>query len=219
MRPIPDKASDPVAGGYDGLSATIGGDTGGGARGEGAGFGGASGDTTVPASQTPLDIPSAGEKPPDTRTHMSALPPGVPAGVNMDQLRHVATITGDKIKLYADQSVEYGAMIIKYPDGIIGSTAIEKGLPGEVSMSYRPKPGEKIVAYIHSHPYDDYIDQRLPSRDDFHNAAELRQHPAVDHHLLMYIVDLESGDVYEYHSGQDSSTRKVGANISKDLRP
>ncbi|ATQ77482.1 hypothetical protein CR152_25490 [Massilia violaceinigra] len=116
-----------------------------------------------------------------------------------------------------DDKIEHGALLIRYADGSVGASKITSGIHDEVKMRADIAPGDKIIGYIHSHTYDDVVDQRLPSRHDFETAAELRKNPHADPHLLLYILDMKTNSVYEYHSGQGPSTKQVGPNITKDV--
>lgn len=222
MREIPDEALELIAGGYADMPVVeiigprlpFGGTGYGGAIWNGGiGFGTASGEATIPPEDPNAHI----DQPAADPVHTSPPPPNVPAGVDINHLRNIALWTAGFIKGMQDQTVEYGALIIKYPDGSLGSLALKKGSEIGVDMSVNlPIPGT-IVAYIHSHP-DTVIDQKLGSEHDYEQARNLRKSIHADSNLLMYILDVESGDTFEYHSGHDKHTTEVGRNISKDIQ-
>lgn len=221
MRLISDEALDLIAGGYMPVITVVGypdPDPGGGIGtwypgGFGGGYAG-SGEASHPASH----IPTAEEQPEQRPTHSSAIPAHVPAWVNMNDLRNVAVLTGYwMMREVYDQKIEHGSIIIRYPDGTIGSTKIQHGDQIEVKMSYQPKEGEKIIGYIHTHPASEYYSQTTPSPDDFKHADMLRKHPAADLNLMIYIADIKTGGIYEYDRDAYKNPKYQGPNINADM--
>jgi hypothetical protein len=90
-------------------------------------------------------------------------------------------------------------------------------------------PGDKIVAWLHSHPETKGLDQRFPSSPltnpidgdnvDTIQISRLVAHPRADPGLLMYILDIKTGKVFEYPGKGPEERRTLGNNVSDDTSP
>lgn len=195
--PPPDEGSDiggywpPIRGGHD--DGTV------------SGSGSAGGGGSQPAP--PHDC---------TGIHASPPPEVVPNDIDLNGLRNMMTALGESIKQF-DGNTEHGALVVRDANGDLRAGEISHGTGDTVMLSIDLQPGDVVVAYIHSHPYNG-IDQKTPSNYDIDQLAALKSQSQVDPGVLLYILDNQSGDVYEYPSTVQPNPR-VGNNVSDDLVP
>jgi hypothetical protein len=148
--------------------------------------------------------------------HRTPVPAHAPADVDMDALRNLVLDTANQLKaMAAKDGNEHGALIVRAADGSLKIGPISTGDPDKNTMEYQPQPGEKIVGWVHDHPFEVGIDERMPSHFDVNQYHDLTSKAGVDPNALMYIVDMESGDTFEYQN--TSRFDRPGSDISKDM--
>lgn len=217
MRIIPDEALDLIAGGFGGEasqsipSISIPGTV---PPAEGSAYdpGHDPGPGSIGAGSAPVSSP---EGPRDcTPVHSSPVPADAPTDVDMNKLRNTMLDVASQIK-GLDSAIEHGAVVVRSADGTLRVGEMAHGNSGEITIAVSLYAGDKIVGYIHSHPADD-LNQTLPSRHDFDQAAALREKSYTDKGMMLYILDNKSGDVFEYHAGTPRNTTKSGPNVTDD---
>lgn len=234
---IPDETLDLIAGGYGGDASqgsgsgsipvvTIPGDApsgdGGGGYdgwpgGWGGGYEGSGGGTSTPQNNDP---------PPDcTKIHNSPPPELVPAVVGLNQLRNTVVDLAELIK-GMDPKREHGVIVVSDANGFLRIGDFAHGTANSVTAGVDLLPGEKIVAWLHSHPTLKNVDQRYPSSPlsnpqdgdqvDTVQISRLVAHPRADPGMLMYILDVKSGKVFEYAGKGPLERSTLGNNVSDD---
>ncbi|QJE01016.1 hypothetical protein HH212_14055 [Massilia forsythiae] len=224
MRTIPDDVLDLIAGGrkvstWNSWTTSITivghaepepwypGDAGGGAWG---GYGNGDGNSDAGGGGGVAGDYGVGQH------HASPVPEFAPANVHIDTVRNVVLEAATQIKALANlDGNEHGCMIVRTGEGTLKVGPISSGDFDSVTTGYTLQPGDTVVAWVHDHPYDFSIDQSRPSRHDIDSYRDMLSQPRVDPNALMYIVDMKSGDSFEYHKG--SRFDKPGADISKDF--
>jgi hypothetical protein len=187
---LPPEGSGGGGGGWDG---------GGG----GEGSGGSSPVSTTEPPQNCLPL------------HTSPIPASAPRDVDMNGLRNTMLDVASQIKAL-DANIEHGALVVRSANGNLRVGEMAHGVEGSITIGIQPQPGDVIVGYIHSHPYNG-IDQKTPSNHDIKQMAELRKFSITDPGMMMYILDNESGDVYEYSSNVKKNP-PLGNNVTDDVR-
>lgn len=235
---IPDEALDLIAGGYGGDASrgsvssipvvTIPGqappDDGGG--GFGGWYGGWGGGYEGPGGGgSSVSVPLVLEPPKECfQIHNSPPPALVPAGVDLNNLRNMVVVLADQIKGW-DNKREHGVILVSKADGSLRTGEFGHGTANGVTAEVDLFPGEKIVAWLHSHPSSN-LDQRFPSsplsnpidgdKVDTIQISRLVAHPRADPGMLMYILDIKSGKVFEYPGKGPEERPILGNNISDD---
>ncbi|WP_147954073.1 hypothetical protein [Massilia sp. YMA4] len=144
-------------------------------------------------------------------------------GADVTDIRQAALMVQDYIK-GQDQSIEWGALIIRNQYGDVRVGEINKGDKGEVKMQGGLAPGDKIVATVHSHPSTPGTDQSLPSTyqsngnqpNDEKSTKDLIAQGFMDPNGLVYIIDNASGQMHEYDPFNISVNNRN--NITDDLK-
>jgi hypothetical protein len=148
--------------------------------------------------------------------HRTPVPAHAPAGVDMDALRNLVLDTANQLKaMAAKDGKEHGTLLVQAADGSLKIGPISTGDADSNKMEYDLQPGEKIVGWVHDHPEEVGIDERMPSKFDIDQYHDMTSKPGVDPNALMYIVDMESGDTFEYQNTVRSG--HPGSDISKDM--
>ena len=131
----------------------------------------------------------------------------VPAGVTRDQVNDLAKgIAGTLGSRQDSTGWEWGAFIFRAPDGqLYQSAPFTAGHPDDMNGAIGRVPsGSTIVGYIHTHPIDMLMDQRMVSAADrsfITNLMNAQGNFQVDPNMLVYITtkDLDqmfSSDTY-----------------------
>lgn len=227
MRQIPEDMLELICGGHGWSSETgtmpivvIEGGGGGWGGGWGGGGGGDGGWGWGGGDPTPSDPGGGGggggdEVPDDSCTHSSPVPDLAPAGVNVESLRDLIMNSANQIKATADyQDKEHGVVILRATDGTLRTSAMSTGTSGENTISVDLHAGEKIVAWLHSHP-DNGIDQTRMSPADISQRQDLISANYADAGMLTYILDIKSSGVYEYDANSKKTTEAKN-NIATD---
>jgi hypothetical protein len=148
--------------------------------------------------------------------HRTAEPKYAPANVNMDQLRNTVLEVATHLKDMANKDgKEHGALIVRTADGSLKVGEFSTGTEEKNTAGIGIAEGDKIVAWVHDHPYTIGVDERGPSKWDIGQFQDLQSNKLADPNTLMYIVDMESGDTFEYQKGVRFG--RVGSNISHDF--
>ena len=178
-------------------------------------IGGGWGEVSTPVS-APVSVSVVDPSPAPCTHHSSPVPANHPMNVDSDLLRNTALQAASNIAKL-DKSLEHGAFIFRTAEGALRIGEIQHGNAREITLNYSPVKGEVVVGYVHSHPDNPWADgdQNRPSRHDADQADSLRKNVYSDSNLLLYILDNESGHVFEYAAGASKSI--VGANISTDM--
>ncbi|SHN19723.1 hypothetical protein SAMN05192549_105312 [Duganella sacchari] len=226
MRQIPDQVLELIAGGGSSDTSSIPSVT---VPGPGGGGGGGGGWDPVPWDPYPYNPGGGGggggnpTEPDGNCLHTSPAPAKTPDGVSLNDLRTAVQVVSDTMKIMGINQYERGALIVRGSDGTLRSTEIATGDEDTNSISFTSRPGDSVVAWIHSHPLSD-IDQRFPSTPqnsanhlgDTGMARQLLANSLFNPGMLMYILDAKTQQAYEYTaSGGDK--RALGNNISNDV--
>jgi hypothetical protein len=139
--------------------------------------------------------------------------PLAPQGFDLKALRDSINEIAAAIRLL-DPYIEHGAIVARTPGGALRVGTMAHGDADSITMDFQLQAGETIVGYIHSHPETNGRDQKLPSPHDFDQAAALRLQACTDKAMPLYILDIETGDVYEYGAKVARNSKRIGVNIS-----
>ncbi|MBB3119299.1 hypothetical protein [Pseudoduganella violacea] len=161
--------------------------------------------------------------------HQSLAPDIIPKDLSLEFLRDTAIHIANKIiHTPGSQNHEIGTFIIKMANGSLRTSELVKGELHNVNFASGPlNAGEVIVAMIHSHTPIAGVETGIPSSSGNHAgggpgdtvvARNLLNSSAVDPGMLNYIVDIASGNTYEY-TAAGPDVRPLGANITKDTVP
>jgi len=124
-----------------------------------------------------------------------------------------------------DKSVEHGAYIyadstghLRMGDIYTGSPQKPQGDPDHVTIDIVKYPSERIVGMVHSHPTlrnpdGSYVEERLRSDGDISGAQWLVQNGYADANMTSDILDIHSGQLFEYTADNTSKTT-LGNNLS-----
>lgn len=181
----------------------------------------------------PPDVqPETVVEPPEVHTeHVCPnQPTKQPANVDLGKLRQAILSVSSQMKSQSQfTEQEYGALIYADANGNLRVGKMEEGTTGHsVTVTTDAQPGEKLVAWIHSHPgISNQNAQGIPSKPtsnavdngkgDTGTVADLLKHSFVDPGALMYILDERSGKIYEYtFEGSDSRTKADGTKITSE---
>ena len=154
--------------------------------------------------------------------HNSPVPTQMPANVNIDLLRNTVLTVSQEIKAMANKDdLEHGAFVVRMANGDLRVGPISTGEQQSNMASVDLAPGETIVAWVHDHPTGASVDnQQYASVADMNELHSLESsNPAVSPNTLVYIVDMASGDTFEFQSNYNARSDKPGANISTDYHP
>lgn len=166
--------------------------------------------------------------------HTSPIPERHPSHVNMDHLRNLALDLSAQIQ-GKNPKVEWAAGIIADASGNLRTTGLIKGTPDSFHFYLEPsqmRPGDNLVAILHSHPKVGNQDAGIPSYTGhssgssipdqvfINNLIEQNPNGWIHPHLMQYIVDGNSGTTYEFvGKGPDADRSGERTDISHDLQP
>ncbi|MBX9586685.1 MAG: hypothetical protein K2P84_06455 [Undibacterium sp.] len=161
--------------------------------------------------------------------HTSPASGASPVEVALNDLRNAVSAAGDEINGQQNQSIEHSIVFKRTVSGAIARTPISHGTATEVTINIQLLPGEKIIAWIHSHPdvpgaVDNGWRPSNPNNtedgdggfSDQQMAQQMLNANQADPNAFMYILDGRSHDIFEYTMNGPMTDRPKGANISRD---
>jgi len=161
--------------------------------------------------------------------HTSPAPAGgFPAGIDLNILRNMVTAVSKHINTLPNNIAHMAIVYSNAAGDLRVSSLFTMGENGG-SVDIAIAPGERVVAYLHSHTIGvpaGGLSNAIPSfpgvasigDGDTAFAANLITQPGFDPNMLMYILDRNNGDTFEYKAAGVNGQRPVGPNITDDTQ-
>lgn len=142
----------------------------------------------------------------------------LPDGVDLNHLNDLAKFMGTQIAALQEATDhEWGAVIYRAADGqLYQSDPFTAGLHDRMDgATFHLPPGAVVVAYLHTHPNDDTMDERTLSDDDRQFISGLIQNGIADTDMLAYIVTKDNST--QYHTYVYDKSKRTSTSPGCDL--
>ncbi|NYE64239.1 hypothetical protein FHW58_005477 [Duganella sp. 1224] len=192
-----------------------------GERWENHDYNGGSYTPSFPGGSNPGPFPD----PEPCTTHSSPSPGATPQGVNLETIRDAMDYLAHQMQNRPEYSKGIEQITFMYRNSATGALRVDditvgtgSGVNATVqSLSW----DEKMIAMIHTHPQgtDGLPSSPADTQGDTSDTQQwniLAQSQTVDANFLSYILDSNTGYLYEYH-GAGPLIRTIGNNMTTDL--